>query len=66
MVSQLQELNQTRLQNFKLQIQPQSVPVSGFSLSKVTYQNILVSADLDPDLDTVQVIARVFSKPSNN
>ena len=54
------------LQNFKLQIQPQAVPVSDFYIFKVTYQNILVSADLDPDIDPVQAIARVFSKPSNH
>ena len=57
MVAQLHERDQTRLQNFKLQMQPKSVHVSDFSLSKVIYKNILVSADLDPDLDPVQKIA---------
>ena len=42
------------------------MPVSDFSFSKVTYQNILVSADLDPDLDSFQEIAQVFSEPSNH
>ena len=35
-------------------------------LNKVTYQNILVSADLDSDIYPFQAIARVFSKPSNH
>ena len=51
-----------QLQNFKLQIQPQAVPVSDISLSKVTYQNIFVSSDLAPDIDPFQGITRVFSK----
>ena len=50
----------------KLQIQSQAVTVYYFSLSKVTYQNILVSTDLDPDLDTVQEISQVFSETSNH
>ena len=54
-----------QLQNLKLQMQPQAVPVSDLSVSKVAYQKILVSADLDIYLDPVQAIARVFSKPSN-
>ena len=66
MVAQLHELNQKRVQNSKLQMQLQAVPVSDFSLSKVTYQNILVSDDLYPDLGPVQTIARVFSEPSNH
>ena len=37
--------------------------VSDLSLYKVTYQKILVSADID--LDPIQAIAQVFSKPSN-
>ena len=53
------------LQNYKLQMKPQEVPVSDLSLSKVTYQKIFVSADLAPDIDPVQGIYRVFSKPSN-
>ena len=55
-----------QLQNFKLQIQPQAVPVSDFSVSKVTHQKILFSADLDIDLDPVQEIARVFNETSNH
>ena len=54
------------LQSFKLQMQPQAVPVSDFSLSEFTYQNILVSSYLGSDLDTVQEIAQVFSEPSNH
>ena len=46
----------TQFQNFKLQMQPQEVPVSDISLSKVTSQKIFVSADMDPDLDPVQAI----------
>ena len=46
-------------------MQLQAVPVSDLSLSKVTSQNIFVSADIAPDLDHVQAIARVFSKSSN-
>ena len=52
-------------QNSKLQMQPQAFPGSDLSRSKVTTQNILVSSDLAHDLDPVQVIARVFSEPSN-
>ena len=37
-------------------MQPQEVPVSDFSISKVTYQNILVSSDMDIYLDPVQAI----------
>ena len=55
-----------QLQNFKLQMQPQAVPISYLSISKVTYRNILVSADLDIDIDHVQAIPRVFSEPSNH
>ena len=51
-----------QIQNFRLQMQPQAVPVSDLSISKVTSQKIFVSADMDPDLDPVQAIARVFSK----
>ena len=41
-------------------MQPKVVPVSDFSIFKVTYQNILVSADLDIDIDPVQKITWVF------
>ena len=34
--NKLHEWNQIMLQNFKLQMQPQAVPVSDLSLSKVT------------------------------
>ena len=39
-LNKVHEKNQKMLQNFKLQIQPQSVSVSDISLSKVTYQKI--------------------------
>ena len=55
-----------QLQNFKLQMQPQELPVSDLSLAKVTSQNILVSTDLYPDIDLVQAISRVFSRTSNH
>ena len=35
-----------QLQMFKLQMQPQAMPVSDFSLAKVTTKKIFVSADL--------------------
>ena len=65
-LNKVHQRNQTMLQNSKLQMQPQAVPVSDLSISKVTYQNILVSSDMDPDLDPVQEISRVFGKPSNH
>ena len=43
----------TQFQNFKLKMQPQEVPVSYISLSKVNSQNIFASADIAPDLDSV-------------
>ena len=55
----------TQIQNFKLQMQPQSVPVSDISPSKVIPQNIFSSAYLDPDLDPFQGITQVFRKPSD-
>ena len=68
-LNKLHERNQTmcnymvaQLQNFKLQMQPQEVPVSYLSLFKVTSQNIFVSSDLAPDIDPFQGITRVFSK----
>ena len=55
-----QERNQTifnsmvaQLQNFKLQIQPQAVPVSDLSIYKFTVHNIFVSYDLALDIDPV-------------
>ena len=58
-LNKVHQRNQTMIQNFKPQIQPQEVPVSDFSISKFTYQKILVSADLVPDIDPVQAISRV-------
>ena len=54
-----------QLQNFKIQMQPQAVPVSDLSLSKATPQKIFVSANLDPDLDPFQGTTRVFIEISN-
>ena len=48
MVAQLHEQNQRMLQNSKLQMQSQAVPVSDISLSKVTSQKILASAETKP------------------
>ena len=51
-----------KLQNFKLQMQSivNLLTVSDLSLSNITSQKIVIS-DIDPDLDPVQEIARVFS-----
>ena len=54
-----------QLQNFKLQRQPQALPISYLSLSKVTSQKIVVSVDLSLDHDPVQGIAQVFIKRFN-
>ena len=64
--NKVNQQNQTILQNFKLQMQPQAVPVYDLFISKLTYQKILVSSDLGPDLDPVQEIARVFLEPPNH
>ena len=56
-LNKVHERNQTILQNSKLQMQPQVVTVSNFSLYKVTSQKILVSDDLNPNLDPVQAIS---------
>ena len=53
-----------QLQNFKIQMQLQAVPVSDISLSNVTYQKIFVSADLAPDIKPFQGTTRVFSELS--
>ena len=53
------------LQNFKIQMKPQAVPVSDLSTSKVTSQKIFVSAGIVLDLDPVQVITQAFSESSN-
>ena len=37
-LNKVHEQNQTMLQNSKLQMQPQALPVSDISLSKVIYQ----------------------------
>ena len=65
-LNKVHERNQTILQNSKLQMQPQAVPVSDFFLFEVNYQKILVSSDLNPYLDTVQAITRIFSELSNH
>ena len=64
--NKVNQQNQTIPQNFKLQMKPQEVPVYDFFISKLTYQKILVSSDLGPDIDPVKEIARVFSEPSNH
>ena len=46
-------------------MKPQVVSGSDLSLSKVIYQNILVSSDMSPYIDTFQVIAQVFSETYN-
>ena len=48
MVAQLHERNQKMLQNSKLQMQPQVVPVSDLYLYKVTSQKIFVSDKTKP------------------
>ena len=54
-----QERRQTMFNSMvaHLQMQPQAVPVSYLSLSKVTSQKIFVSSDMAPDIDPVQGIA---------
>ena len=71
-LNKLHEMNQTmyssmidQLQNFKLQMQSQAVPISDIYISEVNSQNILFSYDLSPDLDLFQGIDRVFNGPSN-
>ena len=54
-----------QIQIFKLQMQPQSVSVSGLSLFKVTSQKIFVLADPDPDFDPFQAITQVFKEYSD-
>ena len=63
--------NQIMLQNSKLQMQPQAVPVSYFSiLIKPTSRNIIISSDLDPDLsaslNSGGLISQGFRVPSNH
>ena len=63
--------DQTMLQNFKLQMQPQAVPVSDFSiLTNPTSIKTVASSNLAPDtsagLDSGGVIAQGFRGPSNH
>ena len=63
--------NQTMLQNLKLQMQPQLVPVSDFSiLTKPTSRMFVASSDLTPypldNLDSRGVIAQGFCGPYNH
>ena len=55
-----------KIQNVKLWMQSMVnlLTVSDLSLSEVTSQKIFFSDDLNPDLDPVQEIARVFSETS--
>ena len=53
------------LRNYKLQIQPQAVHVSHFSiLTKPTSRKTVASSDMAPDTDPVQAIAPVLSGTS--
>ena len=59
------------LRNFKLQMQPQAVPVSDFSiLTKPNSRKTVASSDLAPDpsasLDSGEVIAQGFRGTSNH
>ena len=47
-LNKVHERNQTMLQNFKLQMKPQAVPVSGVSISEVPSQKIFFSAETKP------------------
>ena len=63
--------DQTMLRNSKLQIQPQAVPVSNFSiLTKPTSRKTVASSDMDPDtsagLYSIGIIAKGFHGPSNH
>ena len=53
-----------KLQNFnpRMQYMVSLLTVSELSLSKGTSQKVFVSDDMNPDLDPVQAIARVFSE----
>ena len=67
-LNKMHQRNQTMIRNFKLQIQPQAVPVSYFSiLTKPISRKIVVSSDLAPDLsaglDSDGVIAQGFRGP---
>ena len=62
--------NQTMPQDFKLQMQPQAVPVPDFSiLTNPTARKIVVSYDLapnlSPSLNSGGVIPQEFLGPSN-
>ena len=63
--------DQTILRKFKLQMQPQEVPVSDLSiLTKPTYKNTVASSYLAPDMssgiDSGGVITQGFRGPSNH
>ena len=70
-LNKVYQQNQTMLRNFKLQMQPQAVPVSHFSiLTKPTSRKTVASSDMDPDLssglDSGVVIPQGFCGPSNH
>ena len=70
-LDKVHQQNQTMLQNFRLQMQPQAVPVSDFSiLIKPTSRKIFASSDLATDLssglDYGVAIAPGFRGPSNH
>ena len=49
-LNKVHQRDQTMLRNFKLQMQPQEVPVSGFSiLTNPTSRKTVASSDLNPD-----------------
>ena len=70
-LNKVQQRYQEMLQDFKLQMQPQAVPVSDSSiLTKPTSRKIVISSDLAPDssagLDYDGVISQGFRGTSNH
>ena len=70
-INKVHQKNQTMFRNFKLQMQPQAVPVSDLSiLNKPNSRKILASSDMDtdlsPGLDSGATIAPGFRGTSNH
>ena len=70
-LNNVHKLNQKMLQNFKLQMQPQTVPVSDLSsLTKPTSSKIVVSSEMAPDpsagIDSGGVITQGLRGSSNH
>ena len=70
-INKLHQRDQTVLRNSKLQMQPQAVPVSDFSiLTKPTSRNTVASSYMAPypsvSLDSVGVIVQGLRGPSNH